>query len=174
MGKLIWAIIIIVLLIVIYYAYTMMHKPSTVSIPVIPSSSAALSSSNSAPVTASVTPTSTSTSTSTSASASASASAAQPQIIIYSLPNYQGQSYTLPGPGNYPLSKGCGSSSLSVLPFKPQSIKMPSGYKVQIQGYYGNPGDSTCGPSATYATNPAQLFNAWMLTNTNGSLNIIA
>lgn len=172
MGKLIWAIIIIVLLIVIYYAYTMMHKPSTVSIPVIPSSSAALSSSNSAPVTASVTPTSTSASTSTSTSTSASA--AQPQIIIYSLPNYQGQSYTLPGPGNYPLSKGCGSSSLSVLPFKPQSIKMPSGYKVQIQGYYGNPGDSTCGPSATYATNPAQLFNAWMLTNTNGSLNIIA
>lgn len=172
MGKLAWAIIIIVILLVIYYAYKKYSSSGVVSIPVIPSSSAAIASTTTAPVTATVTP-SAASSSSSSSSSSSTAAAATP-IVIYSLPNYQGQSYTLPGPGNYPLSKGCGSSSLSVLPFKPQSIKMPAGYKVQIQGYYGNPGDSTCGPSATYATNPAQLFNAWMLTNTNGSLNIIA
>lgn len=168
MNKLIWIIlIIIVLLVIIYYYYS---KKSSVAVASIPNSASAVAN----PSVATATVTAPASSSSTATSSTASSSTASTAITIYSLPNFQGTSYTLPGPGNYPLSKGCGNTSLSVLPFKPQSIVVPAGYKVQIQGYYGNPGDSTCGPSATYASNLASLFNSWMMTNTNGSLNIIA
>lgn len=42
-----------------------------------------------------------------------------------------------------------GATIQTKLPFKPLSIKLPTGYSYCIVGSYANPGDTACGPTST-------------------------
>lgn len=96
------------------------------------------------------------------------------QFIVYSDVNFTGKSLELPGPGVYPLDPECGTGTL--IPFKPKSVKMPDGYRIGFKGWYGNEGDTKCGPSIGWATEPSQfrnlttVFSNWVYTNVGGSI----
>lgn len=109
----------------------------------------------------------------------------EPQFIVYSDVNFTGESRQLPGPGEYPLDPECGAGkstpliqfiSPSFIPFKPKSVKMPDGYRLGFKGWYGNEGDTKCGPSITWATDPSQFsdltkaFSNWIYTYVGGSI----
>ena len=95
-------------------------------------------------------------------------------FIVYSGVNFTGESLELPGPGKYPLDPECGTGK--IIPFKPKSVKMPDRYRLGLLGYHGNPGDTKCGPSIIWATEPSQFrdlttfFTPWAYANINGSV----
>lgn len=98
----------------------------------------------------------------------------EPQFIVYSDVNFTGESRQLQGPGEYPLDQSCGTGP--IIPFKPKSVKMPDGYRLGFKGWYGNEGDTKCGPSITWATDPSQFsdltkaFSNWIYTYVGGSI----
>lgn len=98
----------------------------------------------------------------------------EPQFIVYSDVNFTGESRQLQGPGEYPLDSECGAGT--IIPFKPKSVKMPDGYRLGFKGWYGNEGDTKCGPSITWATDPSQFsdltkaFSNWIYTYVGGSI----
>lgn len=97
-------------------------------------------------------------------------------FVVYSAANYGGTALSLQGAGTYPLTASCASGT--ILPFKPRSCKLPAGYKIGIQGYYGNPGDTTCGPSISWVTSNfddmVKTLSEWVYQNVNGSVVIAA
>jgi hypothetical protein len=97
------------------------------------------------------------------------------QFIIYSDVNFTGESIELPGPGAYHLRPECGPGL--IIPFKPKSVKMPDRYRIGFLGHYGNPGDTHCGPSIKWVTEPSEFSNLhkgfggdWVYINSNGSV----
>ena len=95
-------------------------------------------------------------------------------FIVYSGVNFTGESLELPGPGKYPLDPECGTGK--IIPFKPKSVKMPDKYRIGLLGDYRNPGDTKCGPSIIWTTDPSQFsdlnkaFTPYIYANVNGSV----
>jgi hypothetical protein len=95
-------------------------------------------------------------------------------FVVYSDVNFTGSSLQLPGPGVYPLDPECGTGI--VIPFKPKSVKMQDKYRLGFKGWYNNKGDTKCGPSITWTTDPSQFsdltkaFSNWIYTYVGGSI----
>lgn len=106
------------------------------------------------------------------------------RVVLYSEPEYKGQSVTLNGSGSYPFRAVCGTPNSKILSFKPKSAKLPIGHKIGIKGFFGNPEDkldpNKCGPSISWITNNFNNLTAgvgnrwdnWVYDNVDGSIEI--
>lgn len=97
-----------------------------------------------------------------------------PTFTIYSGTNYTGTAFNLAAAGQYPITQECVPGA-AIVPFKPKSCKIPSGYKIGLKGFYGNPGDTNCGPTISWATaaqaaDLTQAWDAWVYANVNGAV----
>lgn len=82
------------------------------------------------------------------------------KITFYESANYSGNSQPFivkrVGAYYFAIGSNCASGSTGIIGFKPNSIKIEN-YKsasdtLDLRGYYANPGDGACGPSAARLT----------------------